>query len=51
MDRIELLTRASYRTRRVNELFGTHMTPAEVARDYADEDIDLLLKWSEPKDA
>jgi hypothetical protein len=50
MDRIELLSSAAHRTRRVNELFGTCLTPAEVARDYADEDIDLLLQWSTPKD-
>lgn len=50
MDRMRLLSGASHRTRRLNELFGTHLTPAEVARDYADEDIDLLLMWSESKD-
>jgi hypothetical protein len=50
MDRITLLSHAAHRTRAVNELFGTHLTPFEVASLYADEDIDLLLAWSAPKD-
>ena len=50
MDRIALLSRAAHRTKRVNELFGTHLTPDEVAAMYADEDIDLLLAWSKPKE-
>jgi hypothetical protein len=47
IDRLSLLTNAAHRTRLINELFGTHLTPAEVARDFADEDIDLLLAWKE----
>lgn len=46
MDRLALLSTTANRTRVINEAFGTHLTPAEIARTYADEDIELLLIWS-----
>jgi hypothetical protein len=50
MDRVLLLASAANRARRLNELFGTHLTPAELDRMYASEDVDILLAWSKPKD-
>jgi hypothetical protein len=50
MDRVLLLASAANRARRINELFGTHLTPFELDRMYASEDVDILLAWSKPKD-
>jgi hypothetical protein len=50
MDRVLLLASAANRARRINELFGTHLTPSELDRMYASEDVDILLAWSKPKD-
>jgi hypothetical protein len=50
MDRVLLLASAANRARRINELFGTHLTPAELDRMYASEDVDILLAWAKPKE-
>lgn len=45
IERIALLTHAASRARSVNEVFGSSMSPFEIARTFADEDIDILLAW------
>jgi hypothetical protein len=50
MDRVLLLASSANRARRINELFGTHLTPAEMDRMYASEDVDILLAWAKPKE-
>jgi len=47
MDRIDLVTRAASRTRAINQLLGTAMTIDQVAADFADDDLDLLLMWKD----
>jgi hypothetical protein len=49
MDRVLLLASAANRARRINELFGTHITPAELDRMYASEDVDILTRLGETK--
>lgn len=51
MDRLRLLTSAAYRTRKVNEAFGTQLGPREIEQQLADEDVDLIVLWREHTDA
>lgn len=37
----------AYRTRAVNELFGSSMSPLEIARTIPLETIELLLLWKD----
>ena len=47
IDRMSTIMRMAQRARIVNEALHTSMTPFEIDRDFADEDIDLLIAWME----
>jgi hypothetical protein len=40
-----LLAQAAKRTRTVNEAFGTHLSPQDIAANFADDDIAMLVAW------
>jgi len=42
MDRLDMLSSAARRAQIVNRAFGSSMSPMEIDRTFADEDIDLL---------
>lgn len=47
IDRIELLAHTANRAHTVNRAFGSQLSPFDIARQFADEDIDLLILWME----
>lgn len=47
MERIELLATTARRTRAINSVLGTALSPEHIAAQFADEDIELLIAWME----
>jgi hypothetical protein len=47
MERISRVTAMAERTRVLNRALGTSLSPDEIDRMFATEDIDLIIAWKE----